>query len=72
MQKCSPVDSDYLLENYFYWGRQLAAGAKGVMKDYDYSDYSCWEFYGVSISSGMCHLKGADLEVWIGGWGRQD
>ena len=55
VKKCSPVDSDYLLEIYFYWGRQLAAGAKEVMNDYDYSDYTFLEFCGALISSGMRH-----------------
>ena len=56
MKKCSPVNSDYLLEIYFYWGRQLAAGAKEVMNDYDYSDYTFLEFCGALISSGMRHF----------------
>ena len=56
VKKCSPVDSDYLLEIYFYWGRQLAAGAKEVMNDYKYSDSTFCGFGGASISSCMCHF----------------
>ena len=56
VKKCSPVDSDDLLEIYFYWGRQLAARAKEVMNNYDYSDNTLLAFGGALISSGMRHF----------------
>ena len=53
MKKLSPVDDDYLLENYFYAVFWRASWIKRVLRDYDYLDYSVLGWWLQTILSGM-------------------
>jgi hypothetical protein len=46
LKKSLPVEGDYLLGNYFYWGVWIAGGLKGVKRDYPLFHYFFLGFSG--------------------------